>query len=66
MSLYRGEVSRGDVAEIVGTGPRQARRIVADLIEGGALMPTSSRAALDLSLAHGLVSRFMPDFFPEH
>ena len=30
--LYRGELPRGDTASIVGTGERQARRVVSALI----------------------------------
>ena len=41
--LYRGELPRGDTAGIVGTGERQARRVVSVLIERGVL---SRRAAV--------------------
>ena len=44
--LYRGELPRGDVAALVGTGDRQARRIVAALLNTGALSAQSSRAPL--------------------
>ena len=42
--LYRGELPRGDAASIVGTGDRQARRVVSALIEKGVLISESSRA----------------------
>jgi Fic family protein len=63
--LYRGAVPRGDVPEIVGTGPRQARRIVSALIEKGVVTSPSSRAPLRLSLPATLASRFTPGLFPE-
>jgi hypothetical protein len=31
--LYRGELQRGDVAEVLGVGERQGRRIIATLSE---------------------------------
>ncbi len=47
--LYRGELPRGDAAGIVGTGDRQARRVVSPLIERGVLVSDSSRAPLRLA-----------------
>lgn len=35
--LYRGELPRGDAGAVVGTGERQARRIVSALLEKGGL-----------------------------
>lgn len=63
--LYRGELPRGDVAEIVATGERQARRIVADLIGRGVLLSDSSRSPLRLAFPAALASRWMPGLFPE-
>ena len=40
--LYRGELPRGDAAAIVGTGERQARRVVSALIEQGVLISEST------------------------
>ncbi len=62
--LYRGELPRGDVASIVGTGDRQARRVVAALIERGVLFSESSRAPLRLAFPATLASRWMPGLFP--
>jgi len=62
--LYRGELPRGDAAGVVGTGDRQARRIVSALIEKGVLVSDSARAAASrllgnacLTLDAGIVSR---------
>lgn len=63
--LYRGELPRGDAASIVGTGERQARRVVAALIERGVLISESSRAPLRLAFPAALASRWMPGLFPE-
>jgi len=44
--LYRGEVPRGEVQAITGTGERQARRVAAALIGQGVIASESSRAPL--------------------
>ena len=63
--LYRGELPRGDAAAIVGTGERQARRVVSALIEQGVVTSDSTRAPLRLSFPAALASRWMPGLFPE-
>jgi Fic family protein len=63
--LYRGELPRGEVAGIVGTGDRQARRVVSTLIAHGVLSSESSRAPLRLVFPAALASRWMPGLFPE-
>ena len=63
--LYRGELARGDAAAIVGTGERQARRVVAALLELGVLASESSRAPLRLTFPAALASRWMPGLFPD-
>jgi Fic family protein len=63
--LYRGELPRGEAAGIVGTGERQARRVVSALIERGVLLSDSSRAPLRLTFPATLATRWMPGFFPE-
>ncbi|HEV2039192.1 MAG TPA: Fic family protein, partial [Casimicrobiaceae bacterium] len=62
--LYRGELARGDVAEIVGTGDRQARRFIAALLDAGVLKSKSPRASLKLAFPAALASRWMPGLFP--
>lgn len=63
--LYRGEIPRADVAEIVGTGERHARRTVASLVQRGVVVSSSSRAPLQLAFPAELASRWMPGLFPE-
>jgi Fic family protein len=62
--LYRGELPRGEAASIVGTGERQARRVVSALIDRGVVMSESSRAPLRLAFPAALASRWMPGLFP--
>jgi Fic family protein len=63
--LYRGELPRGDAATVVGTGERQARRIVSALVEKGVLISESPRAPLRLAFPATLASRWMPGLFPD-
>jgi len=63
--LYRGELPRGDAAGIVGTGDRQARRVVSALIDHGVLVSESTRAPLRLAFPAALATRWMPGLFPE-
>lgn len=63
--LYRGHLARGEAAGIVGTGDRQARRVVSALIERGVLLSESSRAPLRLAFPATLASRWMPGLFPD-
>jgi Fic family protein len=63
--LYRGELPRGDADAVVGTGERQARRIVSALLHKEVLISASSRAPLRLAFPAALASRWMPGLFPE-
>lgn len=64
--LYRGELSRADVAAIVDTGERQARRLVAPLLDAGILVSENSRAPLRLAFPASLAARWMPGLFPDY
>jgi Fic family protein len=63
--LYRGELPRGDVADILGIGDRHARRVVAALSERGVVVSETTRAPLRLAFPAELASRWMPGLFPE-
>ena len=63
--LYRGQLPRSDAAALVGTGERQARRVVSALLKSGVLASDSSRASLRLVFPATLASRWMPGLFPE-
>jgi Fic family protein len=63
--LFRGELPRGEVAALLGTGERQARRITSALVEREVLASDSSRAPLRLNFPAKLASRWMPGLFPE-
>ena len=63
--LYRGELPRGDVPELLGASDRHSRRIVAALIERGVVVSGSTRAPLRLAFPAKLASRWMPGLFPE-
>ena len=63
--LYRGELPRGDVPELIGAGERHARRIVSSLMDKGVLQTESIRSPLRLAFPAALASRWMPGLFPE-
>jgi Fic family protein len=63
--LYRGEIPRGETHTVVGTGERQARRIVSALVESGVLTSDRPTAPLRLAFPAALASRWMPGLFPE-
>jgi hypothetical protein len=63
--LYRGEMPRAEAAALIGTGERQARRVVSALLDRGVLSAGSTRAPLRLAFPAALASRWMPGLFPE-
>lgn len=63
--LFRGELPRGEVGDLLGTTPRHARRIVAALTEYEVLTSEGPRAPLRLSFPAALAPRWMPGLFPE-
>ena len=63
--LYRGELPRGDVADLLDIGERQARRVVSALNERGVVVSDSTRAPLRLAFPAKLAPRWMPGLFPE-
>ena len=63
--LFRGELPRGDVAVVLGTGERQARRVTSALVDRDILVSESSRAPLRLAFPARLASRWMPGLFPD-
>jgi DNA-binding MarR family transcriptional regulator len=63
--LYRGELPRGEVGDLLGLTPRHARRIVSDLVKRGVLASKGPRDPLLLAFPAVLASRWMPGLFPD-
>ena len=63
--LFRGELPRGDVANLLGASARHARRAVASLIKNNVLTSDGPRDPLRLTFPAALASRWMPGLFPE-
>lgn len=63
--LYRGELERGEAAELLGTTGRHARRATSVLLKEGILDSPGPRAPLRLNFPARLASRWMPGLFPE-
>ncbi len=63
--LYRGEIARGEVADLLGVTARHARRIVSSLADHGVVVSEGPRAPLRLAFPARLAHRWMPGLFPE-
>ncbi len=63
--LYRGEIPRGEVARLLGSSSRHARRVTSVLLKRGVLVSRSTRAPLRLAFPAELASRWLPGLFPE-
>ena len=63
--LYRGELARADVANVLGTTDRHARRITSALLDSDVLRSDGPRGALSLNFPARLASSWMPGLFPD-
>jgi len=63
--LYRGEIERGDLAELLNVTLRHARRVSSALLDKGVLTSAGVRAPLRLAFPAALTGRWMPGLFPE-
>ena len=63
--LYRGELPRGDAADLLGTSPRTASRVVSGLIDHDVVTSATSKAPLHIHFPAKLAPRWMPGLFPE-
>jgi len=63
--LYRGELPRGDIAELLGASERTGRRVVSALVEHGVVKAKTTKSPLRIGFPARLASRWMPGLFPE-
>jgi Fic family protein len=63
--LYRGELPRGEIQNILGVGERQASRVISALLGQGVVTSESPRSPLRLAFPATLASRWMPGLFPD-
>ena len=63
--LFRGEIPRADVARLLGTTDRHARRTVAELVKRRVVVSDGPRAPLRLAFPAALAPRWFPGLFPE-
>ena len=63
--LYRGELPRSSVCEILDVSERQARRVVAALVENNVIRSDTTRSPLRLVFPAKLAVRWLPGLFPE-
>lgn len=62
--LYRSEIPRGEIPEILNVTDRHARRITSSLIEKGIITSDTPKAPIKLVFPAALASRWMPGLFP--
>lgn len=62
--LYRGEISRGQLVNILNVTDRHARRLTSTLIEKHILISDSPKSPLKLAFPANLAHRWMPGLFP--
>ncbi len=62
--LYRGELPRGDIPDLIRTTDRQALRVVKQLQNFGVLTSLSSKSPWRLALPATLAHRWLPGLFP--
>ncbi len=63
--LYRGELPRSEVPQLIGLTDRQSRRIIAPLVDQGVLVSDNARAPWTLAFPAALAGRWMPGLFPD-
>ena len=63
--LYRGEISRGELPEILNVTERHARRLTSNLIDIGILSSESAKSSIKLAFPAKFANRWMPGLFPE-
>jgi len=63
--LYRGEVTRKEIPEMLNITERHARRLTSNLIEMGVLSSESSKSSITLAFPAKFANRWMPGLFPE-
>lgn len=63
--LYRGELPRGEVPGLLGVTDRQARRVVAALMDREVITSKTTRTPLRLAFPASLAHEWMPGLFPE-
>jgi predicted ArsR family transcriptional regulator len=64
-ALHMGKVERGAAAGLLGVGERQARNVMADLVERGLLIAESPRSPLRLGFPAAAVDAWFPRLYPE-
>ncbi|MFN2427667.1 MAG: Fic family protein [Candidatus Binatia bacterium] len=63
--LYRGELPKGDVENLLGASERTGRRVYTALIDRGVVTTQGTHAPLRLAFPATLAARWMPGLFPD-
>jgi Fic family protein len=63
--LYRGEIKRGELMDLLKVARRTATRIASELLDTGILASESTKAPLRIAFPASLASEIMPGLFPD-
>lgn len=63
--LYRGEITRSELPELLNVTERHARRLTSALTDIGILTSESSKSPIKLAFPAKFANRWMPGLFPE-
>ena len=63
--LYRGELKRGELMDLLQVARRTATRVASELLEVGILASDSPKSPLRIAFPAKLASEIMPGLFPE-
>jgi len=62
--LYRGEIPRSDIADLLDTSSRTASRVISALVELDVVNSETPKGSLRINFPAKLASRWMPGLFP--
>ena len=63
--VYKGELPRGELPDLLDTSPRSARRVVSALMDRGVITASTTKSPLRIAFPAKFASRWMPGLFPE-
>jgi len=63
--LLRGEISRGEIPNIIGMPERSARRVASTLLEKNYLVSDSEKGPVKLGFPASIIGYYFPHLYPE-
>jgi len=63
--IYRGEIPRGEVKDVLNVSDRSARRVISALADHSVVASSTPKGPLRIAFPAKLASRWMPGLFPD-